>query len=275
MTSPIQERAQAVAAQEDAIRAIKSNVSSINVGEQLNSDNPDISGEVTNIRYKDLVSMWHRETGIQSYALPYMVPEFAKQRLPGGLSTFVFREEDLADSVRYKPEIEGHLCYLNPKHPDSARYHAMGYPKCISKPRPSMAVLESHMAKSHKPAWATIQKERDDALVEEDRTFQRKQTEALQALVERLARGQVIPDEEIQQAAAAALSTGTLEPVIDMTEVAEDDMTEAAEDIPDDSQDSSYSVTCEKCDFSTEGRRMAGAVASLRAHQKREHPTTE
>jgi hypothetical protein len=86
-------------------------------------------------------------------------------------------------------------------------------------------------------------------------------------LVERLARGQVIPDEEIQQAAAAALSTEPLEPVIDMTEV--------AEDMPDDPQDSSYSVTCEKCDFSTEGRSMAGALASLRAHEKREHPAQE
>jgi hypothetical protein len=196
-----------------------------------------------------------------------MVPEFAKQRLPGGLSTFVFRESDLADSVRYKPEIEGHLCYLNPKHPDSARYHAMGYPKCISQPRPSVAVLEAHMAKSHKPAWATIEKERSDALVEEDRTFQREQTEALRALVERLALGQVIPDEEIQEATAAVLPTETLEPVIDMTEV--------AEDMPDDPQDSSYSVTCEKCDFSTEGRSMAGALASLRAHEKREHPAQE
>ena len=117
-----------------------------------------------------------------------------------------------------------------------------------------MAVLESHMAKSHKPAWATIQKERDDALVEEDRAFQRKQTEALQALVERLALGQVIPDEEIQQAAEATLRN------------------QAAEESQDDTM---QTVTCDKCDFTAEGKTMAGALASLRAHEKREHPTTE
>lgn len=267
MTTNIQQQAEAISDQIEAT-ALTSNVSpGMQVGESLSSNGSEISGEVTDIRYKNLVSMWARETGIHSYALPYMVADLAKQRIKPidgitgpltGQSVFVFRYEDVPLSIRERPEGTKLPCYLNSNHPLAAKWHAMGFVACIKVNIPSQAALESHMAHSHKRAWATIQKDEEDRVRDEDREFSRANTLALQALVERLASGQ------------------QLTPAETVGSVGQEAIRQVVSDVPDEPIPTvPYVVTCETCELEVTGKSMAGALASLRAHEKREHPTTE
>ena len=261
MTTNIQQQAEAISDQVEAT-TLTSNVSpGMQVGESLSSNDSEISGEVTDIRYRNLVSMWARETGIHSYALPYMVGDLAKQRIKTGpltgQSVFVFRYEDVPLSIRERPEGTKLPCYLNSNHPLAAKWHAMGFVACIKQNIPSQAALESHMAHSHKRAWATIQKDEEDRVRDEDREFSRANTLALQALVERLTSGQ-------QLTPAETVGSVGQEAIRQVVSEASDEPTPAA----------SYAASCETCGLEVTGKSKAGALASLRAHEKREHPTT-
>ena len=264
MTTNAQQTAEAIADQVEAT-TLTSNVSpGMQVGESLPSTNIEITGEVTDIRHKNLVSMWNRETGTHSYALPYMVPDLAKQRLKtgpySGQSAFVFRYDDIPLSIRERPVGVKMPCFLNPSHPLSAKWYAMGYTSCEKVNIPSQAALESHMSHTHKKAWATIQKDDFDRLRDEDREFARANTIALQALVEKLSQGQTVPITEATSSVGQEAILRTVETI---------------EEVPVLPEDAPYSVSCPTCSEGFTGKSMAGALASLRAHERREHETTE
>jgi hypothetical protein len=253
MTTQAQRYAEAVADQTEA-QLLSSNITpGMKVGEELASPNGEITGEVTDILHKNLVSMWNRETGAHSFALPYMVPDLARQRLKSGTyqgaSTFVFRLSDLPAEVRNRPVGVKLPCYLNETHPDAGKYHAMGFARCLAKSIPSQAALESHMAHSHKQAWSTIQKELEDTRRDEDREFSRSNTLALQALVTRLSGGQpVLPAEVVSPEGQAAV-----------VEVAE----EAASD--------AFTETCDKCGVVIGASGLLAAHNKMAAHKRKEH----
>lgn len=257
MTSQSQQQAIAVAEQTEAVRLASNVEAAMHVGETLTGSNDDITGEVADIRYRKHVSIWNRETGTHSYALPYMVSDLAKQRIKAGpltsQSAFVFRKEDLSDAIRNKPMIQKIPCYLNEAHPDSARYHGMGFAHCISPGAPSQAALESHMAHTHKRAWDTIQKEVVDAKSDAVMANDAANTKALQALVAQLVANQQLTPAQLESPAGQA--------AVEAVSAAQEPETETT-----------FTATCQACGEDSQGRSQAGAEASLRGHIGREHP---
>ena len=243
MTTDAQRQAEAVSDQIEAIR-LSSNTEGMQVGENLQSSNEDISGEITDIRYRNNISIWNRESGVHSYALPYMAADLAKQRIKtgpyAGQSAFVFRKSDIPAEVMNRPQSPKMPCYLHAEHPTSSRWLSMGFASCTTKNIPSQAALESHMWHSHKRAWETIQKDEADKQLNDERALARENLAALQALV--------------QQAAT------TVTPAPSPVETTEQE---------------DYHLVCDICNEDFSGKSRAGASASLRAHEKREHSTTE
>lgn len=148
MTTDAQRQAEAVSDQIEAIR-LSSNTEGMQVGENLQGSNEDIGGEITDIRYRNSISIWSRETGVHSYALPYMAGDLAKQRLKtgpyAGQSAVVFRKSDIPAEVMNRPQSPRIPCYLHAEHPTSSRWFSMGFASCAKKTIPSQAALESHM----------------------------------------------------------------------------------------------------------------------------------
>lgn len=249
MTTDAQKYAEAVSDQVEAM-SLSSNVESgIKIGESLNSSNSEISGEITDIRYRNQISIWNRATGVHSYALPYMAGDLAKQRILegpyAGQSAFVFRHSDIPAEILNRPESIKMKCYLHIEHPDSSRYLSMGFASCKANGIPSQAALESHMTHSHKRAWETIQRDAIDKERAEEREINRENLEALRALARQAVSQQVVTPAPVS------------ETVVDTTEQGD------------------YHVTCSTCNQDFSGKTMPGAIVSLRAHEKREHPITE
>ena len=252
MTTDAQRQAEAISDQVEAIRLASNVDDGMAVGENLQSSNQEISGEVTDIRYRNTISIWNKETGLHSFALPYMASDLANQRIKtgpyAGESVWAFRKSDIPAEVRNRPSQPKMMCYLHVEHPDSARYLGMGFASCTADGIPSQAALESHMAHSHKRAWESIRKDEADKLRDEERALNRENLEALRALA--------------RQAVGVSPS-----PSPAPSPVAEPQVVEAAEE--------SYYLTCSTCNQDFSGKSRAGASASLRAHEKREHPAQE
>ena len=215
MTTDAQRQAEAVSDQVEAIRLASNVDEGMSVGENLQSSNQEISGEVTDIRYRNQISIWNKETGLHSFALPYMASDLANQRIQtgpyAGESAWAFRKSDIPAEVRNRASQPKMMCYLHVEHPGSARYLGMGFASCTADGIPSQAALE-----------------------------------ALRALA--------------RQAVGVSPSPSP-------SPVAEPQVVEAAEE--------SYYLTCSTCNQDFSGKSRAGASASLRAHEKREHATIE
>ena len=273
MTTDAQQQAVAVAEQSEAV-LMSSNVEAdgLRVGENLPDGLDDTDAEVTDIRYKDLVSAWNRETGGHSWALPYMVPAMAKQSVKAGLykgeQQWAFKKSAVPDAVLNKPVAPKLPCYLNETHPDSAYYYSFGFRNCRAKGIPTRSALEMHMAKSHKRAWEMIQKDRDESRRDRTEANAQANTEALQALVAQLVNSQspVEAPEPVVEVATAGQAAMQAPPPTDEARAA----FEAS-----DTEDKQYSATCPTCQEEISGRSQAGAFAALRGHEHREHPTTE
>lgn len=209
--------------------------------------------------------MWNRETGAHSYALPYMVPALAKQRVKAGLykgqQQFAFQKSALPDAVLNKPVATKLACYLNETHPKSEYYYSFGFRNCIAKSIPTRVALEHHMAKSHPRAWAMIQKDEEESRRDRSEAREQANLETMQALVAQLVANNapVAAPEPVAEAPAAVVEPVAADP--------DEEVVDAA--------DAQFFATCPTCKEDIPGRSQAGAVASLRAHERREHPPTE
>lgn len=278
----------AVADQAEAVR-LASNVDSkdaLYVGEQLTGTNTEISAEVTDIRFKNTVSVWNRETGTHSYATPNLIPDMTRQRIPrgkyAGQAQWAMRREDIPAEVLNRPVPPKMPCYLNETHPDAERYYGMGYAACEAKNIPSIAALKLHMAKSHKNAWKTILEENADADRKEDRDAARATKEAMETLVATLIANQPVPaavlESPVGQAAVAEVAS--VAPAAPVTSIGQTAILSEAPAAPPSEEtlaaleevEKSFTATCQTCGEDSQGKSQAGAEASLRGHIAREHP---
>ncbi len=272
MTTDAQQHAVAVAEQSEAVR-MSSNVEAdgLRVGENLPDGLDGTDSEVTDIRYKDLVSMWNRETGTHSYALPYMVPDLAKQRVKAGpykgSQQFAFQKSALPYAVLNQEVAPKLPCYLNETHPSSAYYYSLGFRSCIAKGLSSRTAVDTHMAKSHKRAWAIIQRDQEDARRDRTEANAQANTEALQALVAQLV------NNNAPVAAPEPVTVATMGQAAMQAPPPTDEARAAFE--ASDTEDKPFTVECTQCNFIARGKTEPGALTSLTVHEKREHPTTE
>ena len=275
MTTQIQETAQAISEQHEAV-LLSSNVEAngLRVGEALPEGLEGTEAEVTNVLYKDMVSMWNRETGAHSYALPYMVPDLAKQRVKSGKykgsQQFAFRNSDVPAEILNLPKGLKLPCFLNDSHPDHAKYRGQGFAACAADGLSSEIARKTHMKKSHPRAWATIQEDTEQARRDEDRSIALANTAALQAMVAQLVQSQA-------PVAAPVPVVEAVEPTIGQAAMQAPEPTDAERAAFEESQaeDKPYSAICATCQEEIFGRSQAGAFAALRGHENREHPSTQ
>jgi hypothetical protein len=222
---------------EKAYRAREANdkiiKSGLQPGEMLAGQDAEVQGQVTDVRYKDLIPMWNTKTGIVSYTHPYMMDAQLKKRHPDGTAAFTF-----ADPGLYKPPEGGHYCYLHPEAEGSDKLFAMGYEPCFKEHIPSQRALEMHMRK-HSQAWEAVQVEATRERDEETRLFQRSQVEVMRQL----------------------LNGGSID--VSKVESAERDTKEEAP---------LFTSQCEQCVYVAESSSYLGAHNKLAGHMKKNHP---
>lgn len=219
-------------AREEASRTLKGG---LQPGELLRGDNGEVQGQVTDVRYTGLIPMWHTQTGVLSYTLPYMMYEQMKKRLPGGGGpAFTFSDPGI-----YKPPSGGLQCFLHPDHPDAESLFEMGYEPCMKEHIPSQRALEMHMRK-HSQAWNTILQQQTSARDEESRDWQRSQMDVMQQLLKN--------------------ANGTIETPA---------MLQPEPEAP------VFTDVCDQCDYVAEAAGKLAAHNKLAAHRRREHPQSE
>jgi hypothetical protein len=173
-------------AREEADSALKNGMQP---GELLRGDDGEVQGQVTDVRYTGMIPMWHTQTGVLSFTLPYMMYEQMKKRLPGGKPAFTFTNPGI-----WKPPSGGLMCLLHPDHPGAEKLFEMGFEACEKNHIPSQRALEMHMRK-HSQAWDTIKQQRDYESRDETREFQKSQVDIMKQLLAN-ANGTAVPAEE-------------------------------------------------------------------------------
>jgi hypothetical protein len=234
---------QSAIAQADAVRqmqSLKSNVGLIE-GEILNAEASDADGSydqsVAAVRYqdKDRISMWSMATGAHSYALRYMVPEFAKQQDAKKKPIWAFRESDIPEKVReMRLKVTKLRCFLHVDEPGSDKLFAMGFHSCIAASIPTTEARERHMKSSHSNALRALIQERSDRERSEDREDRQITRDLLRTIAggqqpaTAIAKAEVEPKKLIQQA-------------------------------------------CEQCDLVLESTSKVGLSSKMRAHIRKTH----
>lgn len=120
-----------------------------------------------------LVPVFHTETGVASFVLPYMIEKmWLRDRLPDGRCAWSRKPTKVIPS----PTVP---CIFNPNHPMRAEIEAAGiYIQCRK-----MLITEFdatyHAEHRHRHEWATLKGNQKDSIESEEREFRRLQMEVM------------------------------------------------------------------------------------------------
>ena len=133
-----------------------------------------------------LVPVFHVETGVASYVLPYMIEKmWIHDRLPDGRVAW----SRTPTKAIPQPSVP---CIFNPSHPMRKEVEAAGiYIQCRKMLNTEFDATY-HAEHRHKHEWATLKGNQQEAIENEEREYRRLQMEMLRKQLETPVVGQVV-----------------------------------------------------------------------------------
>jgi hypothetical protein len=190
------------------------------------------------------VYIWHTQTYDRSICNLNMLQSQLGKMLEDGSRAFTTKDPGIAP---YRGTIK---CRLHVDDVERVRWNSMGFATCPADHMPNSQQLLTHMQHRHPSEWATIEKERVDAQLEEDRTLNR-------AILNRLSN------------VAVAVPVAAVAPIIE---------SEAVVDVPTEMPEASLRdtgkrvyATCPACQFTTWGDTELKAKENFKAHWESSH----
>ena len=188
MTTPAEREAQPLAA-----FAMRSGEDTLPPGYMKQGDTiPDDAGNtvtVTDLAFKGYVKVWDNRTGVMSYQPRWLLWQTFQLKRSDG--SFIFTDKDPHIPQNYGLDL---VCLLHPDSPDFPMLSAMGFKPCLKHHTPTRAALDDHMKKTHKRAYAAMEKHLTTSRRDEDRALQmeaiKTNQQVLAALTANLAKPQ-------------------------------------------------------------------------------------
>ena len=145
--------------------------SHLKLGDTINvpSTEAPLRMEISDMAFKGYVELWDTQTGrkiLQPKNILWQIPSM-KQK--DGSQMYTRRDPHIEPNYGAKL-----FCALHPDSPDYSRLQGMGFKDCRKHNIPHEAARMEHLQKSHKRAFAALEREREDRIREEDRDLQRE-----------------------------------------------------------------------------------------------------
>jgi hypothetical protein len=138
--------------------------------------NPDIEGQVAEVKSAGYVKMYDTRTGELSLCNRNVLRHHLEKKRPDGSLVFT------TVKPKFAPKRGTLKCMLHPDSPDREIYDRMGLPVCMKSNLTSPYQVIRHMQKRHKVEYATIKEE--EARIERERVrAERKQDREIQEAI--------------------------------------------------------------------------------------------
>jgi len=215
-----------------------------NEGGSLNLNGQTITG-------KRIV--FRTDTGQPVPVLTYFLPTVLQKKRDDGKLAFTLRDPG------FRPPKGEYPCYLNSKAVEAEAFHRMGFPECPMGELPTPTDRDDHMLNKHKSEWRRIEDIRVRGERQEDREMARNLNELLSSQLKGSDSSPAPVVEAVAPVAASAAETHADfqgEISTNTTKVKETDQI-------------SYTASCDKCDKTTTGKSQRQANNFLRMHSKK------
>ena len=151
-------------------------------GEILSTNSDEFATRVSSLRYKGYLPYWDSKTGDYNEGPQYMRWQISQFTHADGSQKYTFTDPHIT------PDHGLNLfCPLNPDAPEYHTIKAMGFAPCRKRHIPHHDAVDAHLQKSHKRAYAALERSRATAARDEDRALQMEMLRSNQSLIQTLA----------------------------------------------------------------------------------------